>query len=564
MGGANEHKLNTMTPFFVWLQRNGSRIRWWMAPVIVVLMAGVFWLVYATGGIKYVFSHSMYIPIMLGGLVFGVTGGLLVGLAAGFVLGPFMPIDTATGEMQLTVNWLYRMGFFVLIGFSAGAVSDFIRRYIDYLQWLVHHDEESGLPNHRFLNNLLRERGGEEEPLALVAVSVENVSELKAAFGPQVVSSIIRGLADYSRRAIPGLQLACRPGAYDLGLLVANGGEDCLNRQLRDLAGTFQEPLFYAGIPLHSDIRMAFVPVGTGGGAESCLKKAELAMLAARAKGQHVAGYNIDNDLSINDSIYLLGELKRALETGQLKMHFQPKVSARDGEVKSVEALVRWQHPEMGNIPPGKFIPRAETSTLIHQLTAYVIDASLAQLACWQGDGIDLTVAVNISAGDLADQDFADQVLALLDKHGVPGKALELEVTESGFMHDVKSSISQLSKLTDADIVITIDDFGTGYSSLKYLHELPASVIKLDQSFVCGLPDSKNAANIAQMTRALANKLKMKTVAEGVETRAARSFLVSHGYDLLQGYLIARPMAGEDFNRWYENLPKPGFWSCAV
>lgn len=553
--------LNPTIPLFTWVQHNGRRLQWWMVPAIVTMMAGVFLLVYATGGIKYVFSHSMYIPIMLGGLVFGMTGGILAGLVAGLILGPFMPINTATGEMQLTVNWLYRMGFFVLIGFFAGAVSDFIRRYIDHLQWLLHHDEESGLPNRRFLNNLLREKGNDGGRSALVVVSVENVSELKAAFGPQVMDSIVRGLADYSRQVMPGLELACRTGAYDLGLLVANGGDDCLDRQLRGLADSFQEPLFYSGIPLHSDIRMAFVPIGKEG-AESYLKKAELAMLAARAKGQHVAAYSIDNDLSINDSIYLLGELKRALETGQLRMHFQPKVSALDGEVKSVEALVRWHHPEMGNIPPGKFIPRAETSTLINQLTAYVIDSSLVQLSCWRREGIDLTVAVNISAGNLADPDFTGQVLKLLDKHGLPGEVLELELTESSFIQDVKNSIRQLTHLSDANIAITIDDFGTGYSSLKYLHELPASTVKLDQSFVFGLPDNQCAANIAQMARVLANKLEMKTVAEGVETDAARRFLVAHGYDLLQGYLIARPMAGDEFSRWYANLPRPGSWSC--
>ncbi|TNE75311.1 MAG: phosphodiesterase [Gammaproteobacteria bacterium] len=555
--------LNPTMPLFTWIQRNGRRLQWWMVPSLAVMMAGVFLLVYATGGIKYVFSHSMYIPIMLGGLVFGIRGGILVGLVAGIVLGPFMPIDTVTGEMQLTVNWLYRTGFFTLIGLSAGAVSDFIRRYIAHLQWLVHHDEASGLPNQRFLNDLLRKKNGEHDALALVVVSVENVSELKAVFGPQVMDCVIRGLAEHSHRAMPGLQLACRTGAYDLGLLVANGDEDGLKRQLRDLAGTFQEPLLYSGIPLHSDIRMAFVPVGKEGAAESYLKKAESAMIAAREKGLHMAAYSVDDDLATADTIYLLGELKQALDTGQLEMHYQPKVSSADGRVESVEALVRWHHPEMGDIPPGKFIPRAENSTLINEVTAYALDASLAQLKSWQQAGVDLTVAVNVSAGDLANPEFVGQVFGLLEKHSLSGACLELEITENGFIHDIENSICQLKKLTEANIAISIDDFGTGYSSLKYLHDLPASTIKLDQSFVSGLPENGTAASIAEMTRALASNLRLRTVAEGVETEEARQFLVKHGFDLLQGYFIAKPMSGDDFCRWYLNLPEPGYWSTA-
>jgi EAL domain-containing protein (putative c-di-GMP-specific phosphodiesterase class I) len=241
-------------------------------------------------------------------------------------------------------------------------------------------------------------------------------------------------------------------------------------------------------------------------------------------------------------------------------MYYQPKVCARDGYVESVEALIRWHHPEMGSIPPGKFIPRAEKSTLINQLTDYALDASLAQLVRWREAGIELCMAVNVSAGDLVDPEFAARVTSMLEKHGVPGQLLELEITEGSLIFDANQSINELTSLSGANVSIAIDDFGTGYSSLKYLHALPASVLKVDQSFIFALPDDESAASIVEMARPLASRLGMRIVAEGVETLEALDFLVAQDFDLLQGYLIAAPMAAEDFTRWYLDLPTPGYW----
>lgn len=551
---------NTTICFFSWSQKHSSQLRWLMVPVILGLMIGVFALVYATGGIKYVFSHSMYIPVLLGGVVFGVTGGILIGLLGGFVLGPMMPIDTVTGEMQLTINWLYRTGFFVLIGAIAGIGSDAIRQYIRHLWWVARHDEHSGLPNQLALNDALTKPYNEPTVLALVLVSVENISELKIAFGTQVAHTIIRQLADYSGEVLSGLQLVCRTGLQDICFIVATQDSGRLDEELHQLIGVYQQPVFYQDIPLHTDIKIAVVGVENGSLAEVCLQRAESTLLVAREKGQHLASYTGDNEADINDTIHLLGELKQALETGQLEMYYQPKVCARDGHIESVEALIRWHHPEMGNIPPGKFIPRAEKSTLINHLTDYALDASLAQLVRWREAGIEVGVAVNVSAGDLVDPEFSARVKSLLEKHGVPGHLLELEITEGSLIFDSNQSINELTSLSGANIAIAIDDFGTGYSSLKYLHALPASVIKVDQSFVFALPDDESAASIVEMARPLANKLGMRIVAEGVETLEALDFLVAQDFDLLQGYLIAAPMAAEDFTRWYLDLPTPGYW----
>ena len=543
---------------FSWIEGGNRKLRWLMVPVISGLIAGVCLLVYFTGGIKYVFSHSMYLPILLSGLLFGVRGGTLSGLLGGIALGPFMPLDLLTGEMQHPLNWIYRTAIFALYGAFAGLVSDSVGRHVKRFHWIAHHDEATGLSNLSALGDDLKRLSAKETSPALALLAVENISELKGAFGPQVTHAVIRQLADRSRQTLSGLKQVYRTDIQELSLLFSGKGREDLDAELRKLPRLYLQPFFFRDIPLHCDIRIAVVPVENRcTSAETCLQLAESALLRARQENQDLVTCD---ERQIEDTICLLGELKEALKAGQLHVHYQPLVSTRDGRVELVEALIRWHHPQRGDIPPGKFIPRAEKSTLIHQLTHYVLDSSLAQAARWHESGIDLTVAVNISAKNLADPNFTDSVLALLEKHRVPGRRLVLEITEGNFLFDIKHCIGELKRLAEAEILIAIDDFGTGYSSLAYLHELPVSVVKIDQSFVFDLPKDKKAASIVGMAQGLTRRLGIRAVAEGVENRDALDFLVSRDVDLLQGYLIARPMAAEDLTRWYRSLPEPGIW----
>jgi EAL domain-containing protein (putative c-di-GMP-specific phosphodiesterase class I) len=216
-----------------------------------------------------------------------------------------------------------------------------------------------------------------------------------------------------------------------------------------------------------------------------------------------------------------------------------------------VEALIRWNHPVRGPLPPEAFMPRVEQSTLVQVITEFALEQAIAQMALWRQDGIEIPVAVNISTRNLLQPRFAEQVAGLLDHYQFSGESLELEITEGALMMDMERTIEELLRMTELNIIISIDDFGTGYSSLQYLHRLPISLIKIDQSFVRRLPDDKGAVSIVRAAVILAHQMGIKVIAEGVESPAIYRFLKEIGCDLAQGFLLSRPLPPEAFAAWY-------------
>jgi len=271
-------------------------------------------------------------------------------------------------------------------------------------------------------------------------------------------------------------------------------------------------------------------------------------MNAKKARRKAVV-YNPDYHNISQDNLALLGELRDALLLGQLHLHYQPKVSLADSSLCGAEALMRWYHPERGMIPPGQFIPQAEQSNLINELTEWVIHSALTQQASWRRQQLhsDLKVAVNVSAHDLLTPEFSDTVLRALDFHDIDSSKLELEVTESVLMENVDTAVEVLSRLADANIVISIDDFGTGYSSLRYLDMLPTSAIKIDQSFIFRLTADSGSRHIIQAAIGMAHALGKQVIAEGVETQEAFNMLRDMGCDIAQGYFVSRPLHADEF-----------------
>jgi diguanylate cyclase len=231
-------------------------------------------------------------------------------------------------------------------------------------------------------------------------------------------------------------------------------------------------------------------------------------------------------------------------------LHYQPKACLADGEVRSVEALIRWDHPDRGLIPPDEFIPVAQETGLIKPLTMYVINEALRQCRVWQDAGVRLAIAVNLSARSLVDPDFPTQVAGLLDRWNVEPTLLELEITESAMLTDPARTREVLEQLDQMRVRISIDDFGTGYSSLAYLKRLPVSEIKIDRSFVMNMDDDEDDATIVRSTIELGRNLGLDVVAEGVESAATWHLLASLGCTAAQGYYLSRPVPGEDLLAW--------------
>lgn len=553
----NTHRL------FEWFVKHGRSIRMLMAPILVIFVGGVYILVYTTGGIKFVYSHSMYIPILLAGIVFGIRGGVFVGLLAGLVLGPFMPIVVATGEPQQLINWLYRTGIFTFIGFLSGAASDGAMSYMQHLKWLSFHDKSTGLPNLSSLFNemfsLAREKRAADS-FTLVVTSMANRMELKSAFGFGVVEAAIQQFAERFKNNQIDRHIY-RTYTGQLAILLTKDAQEVKN-VLDELTEASKQPILFNEIPIHVDTRMGHVTFSQIAEApEVYLRRAEAALNEAYEREQERIAYSPEMMTVTDENMVILGELKEAITSKQLSLHYQPKVGITTGDVHGAEALIRWNHPVRGNIPPGKFIPRAEHSTLIQLLAEFALDHAMGQMVKWQQEGINISIAVNISPQNLLHPEFTDLILRLLDHHGLSGDKLELEVTERALMLDMDHAIGELVRLAGAKLMISIDDFGTGYSSLQYLHRLPISLIKIDQSFVRRLPADQGAVYIVDSAVTLAHKMGMKALAEGIEDKETLDFLGNIGCDIAQGFLISHPLPAEKFAQWYTHYDGIHYYS---
>lgn len=529
------------------------------AGVILLMVAIVYWFVYERGEIKYVFSHTMYVPIVLSAIFFGARGGILIGILGGLVLGPLMPINTITGEMQNTVHWVYRTAFFSLIGFIVGFASDKTVFYIKKIKWLAHHDKPTGLPNSLLMEKIIRTLPDipedSDESHYLIGLGIANAVEIRMNFGLNAIDQILSALADIIRNELPDNLLICRINYNSLGIIQPKINKADMKRLTQNLEKVLKKPFAFDDLHLHCDIYFGCVVLKRViDEPRTYIEKISNAVSEAIQKKQHkIIFIGRENNDWVKENIQLLGELKHAIEAGELTMHYQPKVITQTGHICGAEALMRWHHPTLGNIPPDRFIPRTENSTLVDQLTYFAIDQALSQQVEWKKNGIaGMCVSVNISVNNFKYHDFTDTVLQLLDRHGVNGKYLELEITETLLMEEIELNIEKLFTLSDAGIILSIDDFGTGYSSLQYLAKLPISFIKIDQAFILNLPADTKSKHIVQTTINMAHDLGKEVVAEGVETKAAYDYLKNIDCDIIQGYYASPPVTAGEFENLYK------------
>lgn len=298
------------------------------------------------------------------------------------------------------------------------------------------------------------------------------------------------------------------------------------------------------------------VAVGEGGTAEGLLRSAEIAMFRAKGSGRGCWALhdpaNSDSGPVVN-RLRVIGELRRGIRAGELRLHYQPRVELRTGHLQGVEALVRWQHPKRGLLRPDDFMEAAEGSGLIHALGAWVLETAIAQAARWPAAGSTgrpVEMAVNLSTRQLSDPHLAEVVTDALRRHGVAPSTLTLELTETALMQDPDAALDTLTALHGLGVNLAVDDFGTGYASLTYLQQFPIDEIKIDRSFVNGLAADKADSTIVATCIQLAHAMGIRALAEGVETEAQRLALLALDCDQAQGYLYSPPLAANDLTDW--------------
>jgi EAL domain-containing protein (putative c-di-GMP-specific phosphodiesterase class I) len=322
------------------------------------------------------------------------------------------------------------------------------------------------------------------------------------------------------------------------------------------LVGALEEPILVEGLPLvvEASIGIAVFP-DDGADMDTLLRAADMAMYTAKEEKTGYAFFDGTSRQLDLARLTLVGELRRALEKRELVLHYQPQALLSDGTIRSVEALLRWNHPERGLIPPAEFIPLAQQTGLIRPLTLYVLGEALRQCREWEQDGLRLSVAVNVSTRNLLDVEFPEQVQELLDAWCLDAGRLELEITEDAVLTDPVRTTAILDQLAAMGVRLSIDDFGTGYSSLAYLKRLPITQIKIDRSFVMGMGTNDDDATIVRSTIDLGRNLGLEVVAEGVENESTWKELRALGCTIAQGYYLSRPVPPAELGEWLSCPP---------
>ncbi len=416
-------------------------------------------------------------------------------------------------------------------------------------------DPLTGLPNRQWLLErtwaALEDAEGSGARSALVLIDLDRFRSVNDTLGHLAGDRLLLQIAERLKLALPRGAEAARLGGDEFAVLLPTADSTTsAQRVARHLVAELSSPLDLDGLTLvlEASAGVAVFP-DHALDAEGLLRRADVAMYQAKRDRTGVEVYESKRDSNTPDRLGLLGDLRRALDAGDVELHYQPKVRF-DGHVAGLEALVRWVHPDRGRVPPDEFIAIAESSGLMPHLTEYVLDTALAQVAKWRAQGLNVPVAVNVSPRDVHTPGFAGSVAARLARHGVPPGSLQLEITEHVLLEDPQRAADTLAGLTDHGVKMSLDDFGTGYSSLVHLRRLPVSELKIDRSFVARLAVDNEDAEIVRCTVDLAHSLGLLVVAEGVEDDETWERLRDLGCDAVQGWLVAAAMPPQETTAW--------------
>jgi diguanylate cyclase (GGDEF)-like protein len=395
-----------------------------------------------------------------------------------------------------------------------------------------------------------------QRPAALLLLDLDGFKEVNDSLGHHAGDHLLRQIGPRLRPALRSGALLARLGGDEFAVLLEDGGLDEAQALAERLRHLLLEPFTVEGIRLHVgvSIGVSTAPVPAATVAE-LLRCADVAMYAAKAGREGVHVYVPDPENGTGDRLRTMEELRTALETDELEVHLQPQVDLVHGDLVGAEALVRWRHPTRGLLSPAELLPAAEQAGLLRPLTDQVLELALAAAAQWWPRR-SVPVSVNLSAANVTDLDLPGKVALALARHGLPARALTLELVEDTLMADPERGRTVLGELRRLGIRTSIDDYGTGYSSLAYLRHLPADELKLDRSLTADVDVDVRAAAIVRHTVALAHELGLSLVAEGVEDASTAAVLADLGCDVAQGYAIARPMPVSDFLSWLAT-PRP-------
>ncbi|NQV06315.1 EAL domain-containing protein [bacterium] len=421
------------------------------------------------------------------------------------------------------------------------------------------HDPLTGLPNRNSFIARISERLDADTPgtTAVLILDLDHFKEVNDTLGHEHGDQLLCEIANRLAETVRASDFIARIGGDEFGGLIDIKAVADTSVVASRIANLLRSPFQQAGLPIDVTASIGLALADGSANAETLIQRAEIAMYAAKAAGSGHEVYSPDLDVYSPRRLALAGELRGAIDAGEIHAYYQPQISVRDGAVVGVEALARWIHPMRGIVAPGEFIPIAEKTGLIKPLTAQIIAFAVRDIRRWTDKGRRLRVSVNVSPRTLLDPNFVPTVTTALEEEGCDPTLLWLEVTEDTLLQDSAKAAAALERLDALGVGLSIDDFGTGYSSLQYLRELPVDEVKIDRTFVTEMDEDEGRRVIVASTIDLGHRLGLRVVAEGVERQSTLALLDELNCDLAQGFLIGRPMPAAALEEWIAGIEDP-------
>ena len=437
--------------------------------------------------------------------------------------------------------------------------NDALRKSESDLQHAALYDSLTDLPNRKHFGDRLRVLIDEYkvDPTAtfhVLFLDIRKFKNINDSLGHSLGDKVLMIAAKRFVRMLNATDMVARIGGDEFAVILRNlSSIGKAQKVARRILASISQPFSLSGNRVTIGVNIGIAPCDTEYNTpEEVLRDADIAMHYAKETDSGVAVFTKELRIRFLERVHFENDLRSAIDRKELSMHYQPLVSLQDGGLLGFEALLRWNHSELGNIPPNKFIPIAEESGLIMPITVWILEETTKQLAAWQKishQHKELIMSVNISGKHLSNDDLLDDVENALEISQISPSTLKLEITESAAMEFPEHTINILNRLKQLGVQLSIDDFGTGYSSLSYLHRLPFDTLKIDRSFVYSVGESGENSEILQTIISLAKNLKKKVIAEGIETQAQLSLLQNLGCDYGQGYLLSRPQTKESIEK---------------
>ncbi len=502
--------------------------------------------------------------------LWGLVALLLLAILAGYYMLQrkiLQPVSIVTRALRSEI-WEHDAGIENMPSAQLDETRDLIQAFTEtsqkirerqrQLKYQATHDALTSLPNRiQLINHIEKEIiriSSRKLSIAMLLLDLDRFKEINDTLGHQLGDRVLQ---EVSRRLLSCLRqtdFVARLGGDEFALLLSGVTLDYAEEVAQRIVQSLQEPLKIDSFQLHigGSIGIALYPLH-GEDPDTLIRCADVAMYESKRRSCGYLIYDPERDPNSVNRLTLVSDFHNALDQNKLRLHYQPKIDVKSGRVTGAEALLRWQHPEHGFIPPAELIPLAEKTGMINKLTRWVLKAAMQQCAHWVQQGHELSVAVNLSTWDLQDPRLAGYIKNLFEDCALGPQYLLLEVTESVMMADPEHAIETLNQLAGMGIELAVDDFGTGFSSLSYLKKLPIHELKIDKSFVIDMCKNDHDAVLVRSIIELAHNLGLSVVAEGVEDQQILDLLEILRCDKLQGYFISRPMSADIFEDWVQN-----------